>query len=235
MRNTPALHSRSHRLISVVIPAWNEEHALPATLASVFAQGVPCEVIVADGGSTDATRAIVAADARLALVSAPKGRAAQMNTGARRAGGEWILFLHADTRLPPGALAAIAALPPGVSAGCFRHRFTGDDWRLRLISRLHDLRFSITGIVYGDQAMFVRRALFEALDGFPAVTHLEDVLFSERLVKVARPKRLELAVDTESRKFEQMGIWTSFGRVLLILACHQLRLPLPTRFFRDVR
>jgi rSAM/selenodomain-associated transferase 2 len=222
-------------LISVVIPAWNEERALPGTLKSVFSQATPCEVIVADGGSSDATCAIAAADTRIQLVSAPKGRASQMNAGAQRARGEWILFLHADTWLPPGALSAIAALPPEVAAGCFRHRFSGRDWRLRLISRLHDWRFSITGIIYGDQAMFVRRALFERLGGFPAVAHLEDVLFSERLVRVTQPRMLELIVDTESRKFEQMGIWKSLGRVLAILVCHELRLPVPTRFFRDVR
>jgi glycosyltransferase involved in cell wall biosynthesis len=158
-----------------------------------------------------------------------------MNAGVRVAQGEWLLFLHADTRLPPGALSAVEALAPGVSAGCFRHRFSGSDWRLRLISRLHDWRFAITGIIYGDQALFVRRALFDALGGFPAVRHLEDVLFSERLVRVTQPRRLELTVETESRKFEQMGVWRSFGRVLAILACHQLRLPIPTRFFRDVR
>ena len=222
-------------MISVVIPAWNEERALPGTLKSVFSQSTPCEVIVADGGSSDATYAIAAADTGIQLVSAPKGRASQMNAGAQRARGEWILFLHADTWLPPGALSAIAALPPEVAAGCFRHRFSGRDWRLRLISRLHDWRFSITGIIYGDQAMFVRRALFERLGGFPAVAHLEDVLFSERLVRVTQPRMLELIVDTESRKFEQMGIWKSLGRVLAILACHALRLPVPTRFFRDVR
>lgn len=208
---------------------------MPATLASVFAQTVPGEVIVADGGSTDRTRAIAAADPRIALLSAPKGRASQMNTGAAGARGKWLLFLHADTRLPPGALSAIAALPPDVCAGCFRHRFTGSDWRLRLISRLHNWRFRVTGVIYGDQAMFVRRALFEGLGGFPAVPHLEDVLFSERLVRVTRPRMLELAVETDSRKFEQMGIWASFWRVVGILACHQLRLPIPTRFFRDVR
>ncbi len=222
-------------MISIVIPAWNEERALPATLASVFAQGVSCEAIVADGGSADSTRAMVAADARLLLVSAPKGRASQMNEGARHAGGEWILFLHADTQLPRGSLSAIEALPPGVSAGCFRHQFSGADWRLRLISRLHNWRFSITGMVYGDQAMFVRRSVFERLGGFPEVPHLEDILFCERLLKVTRPKMLTLTVVTGSRKFEEMGVWKSFGRVLAILACHQLRRPIPGKFFRDVR
>jgi rSAM/selenodomain-associated transferase 2 len=222
-------------LISVVIPAWNEERALPGTLRSVFAQTTSCEVIVADGGSSDGTGAIAAADTRIQLVSAPKGRASQMNAGAQRARGEWILFLHADTWLPPGALSAIATLPPDVAAGCFRHRFSGRDWRLRLISRLHDWRFSVTGIIYGDQAMFVRRTLFDRLGGFPAVAHLEDVLFSEQLVPVTRPRMIDLTVETESRKFEQMGIWKSLGRVLVILACHELRLPVPTRFFRDIR
>ena len=222
-------------MISIVVPVWNEKRALPATLASVFAQGTRCEVIVADGGSTDGTRALVSADSRLSLISAPKGRASQMNAGARHARGDWLLFLHADTRLPPAALSTIDGLPESISAGCFRHRFSGEDWRLRLISRLHNWRFAITRIIYGDQAMFIRHDLFDALGGFPEVPHLEDLLFSERLVRATRPIMLRLTVDTESRKFERMGIWRSFGRVLAILACHQLRLPIPTRFFRDVR
>jgi rSAM/selenodomain-associated transferase 2 len=223
------------RMISIIIPVYNEERALPATLARVLAEQAQREIIVADGGSTDATQTIARSDARLRLVTAAKGRASQMNAGARVATGDWLLFLHADTLLPAGALAAIGALPTETEAGCFRHCFSGDDWRLRLISRLHNWRFSITRIIYGDQAMFVRRSLFERLGGFPEVPRLEDVLFSERLRKLVRPKMLGLAVVTASRKFEQMGVWRSFARVLLILACHRLRLPIPECFFRDVR
>ncbi len=223
-------------MISIIIPALNEARALPATLARVFAQAGECEIIVVDGGSRDTTCAIATTDARVRLATAPKGRAAQMNAGARAAQGEWLLFLHADTLLPDGALEAIAALPDDIQAGGFRHRFSGDDWRLRLISWMHNRRCRWTRVFYGDQALFVRRSLFERLGGFPEDHPLEDVVFGERLRRVSRLRLLDLRVVTDARKFTQMGAWKSLGRVALILSCHELRLPIPARiFFSDVR
>lgn len=223
-------------MISVIIPALNEEKSLPTTLACVLAQSGDYEVIVVDGGSTDRTREIAASNTGVRLAVAPKGRASQMNVGAGVARGEWLLFLHADTLLPDGALAAIAALPDGIQAGGFRHRFSGDDWRLRLISWMHNWRCRWTHVFYGDQALFVRRGLFQRLSGFPENHPLEDVVFGERLRKATRPRFLDLHVVTDARKFTQMGAWKSLGRVALILTCHELRLPLPTRiFFSDIR
>lgn len=224
------------KVISVIIPTINEEQALPATLARLCAEPPPFEMIVADGGSTDRTVKIASAHPGVAVIGAPKGRASQMNAGARAASGEWLLFLHADTLLPPGGLARIALLPSAVHAGCFRQRFSGRDWRLRSISRIHNWRCSHTGVIYGDQAMFVRRALFWSLGGFPDTPILEDVMLGERLVDVTRPLLLDEHVITDSRKFVQMGIAASFARVLAILLCYQFRLPIPARaFFNDVR
>lgn len=223
-------------MISIIVPVYNEEKALPATLARVFAQVGKYEIIVADGGSHDATRAIATVDARIRLITAPKGRASQMNAGADVARGEWLLFLHADTLLPDGALEAIAALPGDAQAGGFHHRFSGDDWRLRLISWMHNLRCRWTHVFYGDQALFVRRALFEQFGGFPENHLLEDVVFGERLRMQTRPRLLDLRIVTDARKFTQMGAWKSLGRVALILTCHELRLPLRARiFFSDIR
>lgn len=223
-------------MISVIIPVLDEERALPATLARVFAQVGEYEIIVVDGGSHDATHAIATADARIRLITAPKGRASQMNAGADVARGEWLLFLHADTLLPDGALETIATLPGDIQAGGFCHRFSGDDWRLRLISWMHNLRCRWTHVFYGDQALFVRRALFERLGGFPEDYPLEDVVFGERLRKATRPRLLHLRVVTDARKFTQMGAWKSLGRVALILTCHELRLPIRARiFFSDIR
>jgi len=223
-------------VISIIIPAYNEERALPATLARVFAEEAAFEVIVVDGGSNDRTREIVIAHNRVRLLAAPKGRAAQLNAGAEVANGEWLLFLHADTLLPLGALGAIAALPDTVQAGGFHHRFSAPGWRLRLVSWIDNLRTRLTHVFYGDQALFVRRALFRRLGAFPEDHPLEDVVFGERLRQVTRPRFMPLTVTTDARKFLQMGIWTSLARVALILTCHELRLPIPARsFFRDVR
>jgi hypothetical protein len=138
--------------------------------------------------------------------------------------------------LPLDGLQRIATLSEHVEAGCFRHRFSGDDWRLRLVSRIHNYRWTRTGIIYGDQAMFVRRRRFAALGGFPDADVLEDVLFSERLVAVTKPVMLDTPVVTDSRKFEQKGILTSFARCLTIVLCYRAGLPVPGRgFFQPVR
>ena len=225
-------------MLSVVIPAYNEARALPATLDHLAGQTGDHEIIVVDGGSNDATRDIVRARPEFRLLSAPKGRASQMNAGARAARGDWLLFLHADTLLPDDTLARLETEceKRGCAAGGFRQRFTGDDWRLRAISWLHNTRCRVTKIFYGDQAMFVRRDLFLSLGGFPEVPMLEDVLFSEKLKRATRPVLLDESVLTDSRKFVQRGVVKSFGRVLLILACHRLGFGVGSRaFFEDVR
>lgn len=222
-------------MISVIIPAFNEEARIGVTLAKVLLQH-PAEVLVVDGGSHDATTVIAAATEGVQLLYADKGRARQMNAGAETARGDWLLFLHADTLLPAVALARIAALPESVLAGAFRHRFSGDDWRLQLISRLDNYRSQFTRIAFGDQAIFVRRTLFERLGGFPLCDVMEDVAFGELLRAATAPVLLPEEVITDSRKFEQMGVWASLMRVGLLLLCHRFRLPLVGRvFFREVR
>jgi rSAM/selenodomain-associated transferase 2 len=225
-------------MISVIIPTFNEEKALPSTLRHLLEQPGDYEVIVVDGGSGDRTCAIAQAEPRVCLLTAPKGRASQMNAGAKEARGEWVLFLHADTRLPEGALIRLNAmeLDLAIQAGGFLHRFSGVDWRLRLVSFLDNFRCRRTRIIYGDQALFVRRELFESLGGFPEQPILEDVAFCEKLVRVASPVLLTSPVLTDSRKFVSMGIWRSLARVLLIILCVEFRLPvLPRGFFQDVR
>lgn len=225
-------------MISVIIPAYNEEIALPDTLRHVLRQPGKYEVLVVDGGSGDRTSEIVRAEPSVRLLLAPKGRASQMNAGAKEAGGEWLLFLHADTQLPEGALTRLNDLETdrSVQAGGFFHQFSGSDWRLTLISFLDNLRCARSRIIYGDQAMFVRRSLFVHLGGFPNQAILEDVAFCERLIKVTKPRLLQPPVVTDSRKFIQMGIWKSFFRVLLIILHVEFRLPvLPLAFFKEIR
>ncbi len=220
-------------MISVIIPALNEENALPATLASIIAQcsgfeSGDVEIIVVDGGSQDRTQSIVNNTSGVTLINSVRGRARQMNAGATQARGEWLLFLHADTLLADKALQAIQSLTPHADqqAGCFHQRFSKDHWFLRGVSRLHNWRCQRTRIMYGDQAMFVRRDLFECIGGFPDQTMLEDVLISELIVAHVQPVFLQLEVITSSRKFEQRGLFRSFFDIFVIMSCYELRLPI---------
>ncbi len=237
-------------MVSVVIPAYNEEKALPNTLRALFSQPGDYEVIAVDGGSADCTRDVflhagfsegpvrVTPHPSRLLMTAPKGRASQMNTGAKEAGGEWLLFLHADTVLPEGAIERLNKMEADrtIQAGGFMHQFSGDDWRLKAISFLDNFRCTRSRIIYGDQALFVRRSLFEQLGGFPNQPILEDVVFCERLIKATEPLLLFPPVITDARKFLKMGVWRSFLRVLLIILHVEYRLPvLPRAFFQDIR
>ncbi len=221
-------------MISVVIPFLDEERALPATLAALFAQGGDCEVIAVDGGSRDASLAQLGKFPAVVVIAAQRGRAQQMNAGAALARGELLLFLHADTLLPPEALQTLASLPAGQHWGGFHHRFSGQDWRLRLVSWLHNLRCRLTGVFYGDQALFVSRQLFMESGGFP-LGLMEDIALCERLLGKVRPRFLVYSVTTDARKFQREGVWLSLARVVAILLCRARGWPIPKGFFRDVR
>jgi rSAM/selenodomain-associated transferase 2 len=237
-------------MVSVVMPTYNEEKVLPDTLHALFSQPGDYEVIAVDGGSADRTRDVLL-DAGFSegplsltphpsrlLMTGPKGRASQMNAGAKAAGGEWLLFLHADTVLPEGAIERLNTMEAdhAIQAGGFMHQFSGNDWRLKLISFLDNFRCTRSRIIYGDQALFVRRSLFVRLGGFPNQPILEDVAFCERLIKATEPLLLFPPVITDARKFIKMGVWRSFLRVLLIILHVEYRLPvLPRTFFQDIR
>jgi rSAM/selenodomain-associated transferase 2 len=225
--------------ISVILPFLDEQAALPATLACLAdartAQS-DIEVIAVDGGSRDASASILARHQDIQLLDAPRGRAAQMNAGAAAATGDVLLFLHADTWLPANAFAAIvaAAQAPGFVYGGFRHRFSGSDWRLAMISALHNFRCQHARTFYGDQALFIARDAFMRAGGFPAVP-AEDIALSQQLRAQAPPAFLAETVVTSSRKFEQMGVWRSFARVIAILVCLRLGRAVPVSFFANIR
>jgi rSAM/selenodomain-associated transferase 2 len=211
--------------ISVIIPTLNEETVLPATLDRTLSLPFD-EVIVVDGGSRDRTPAVVsafqsrsssvAADEpagaaprapRLLFISAPAGRGTQMNAGADRSRGEILLFLHADTRLPPDAHDAIvhALTETDCVGGRFDVRFDPDAGWGWVISRMMNLRSRLTGIATGDQAMFVRRAVFERLGGFAGIPIMEDIEFSRRLKHVGRTAALHQTVTTSYRRWRRNG------------------------------
>ena len=225
-------------MISIIIPVLNEQAALPDTLRTLHTQAGDYEVVVVDGGSTDSTLTEAGKFPRVLLTHGPTGRAKQMNAGAAAAQGEWLLFLHADTRLPRGALQSIQNLESDnhIHAGGFRHSFYPSDWRLRCISWVNNHRCARTRVFYGDQAPFVRKSLFERLGGFPETPILEDVLFMEKLNQITRPVLMAGSVATDSRRFKRHGVLRSFGRVFLILSCHKLGFDIPpNKFFAEVR
>lgn len=225
--------------ISVIVPALNEEIALPATLAQLLAQPQVKECIVVDGGSSDATVSIVQRhkDPRVQLVHSAPGRGKQMNAGAAIASGDMLLFHHADTELPAAGLEELhlCCANPKVQWGGFRHQFSNPNWKLRFVSWLHNLRFRCSGVVYGDQSMFVRRTLFEQLGGF-AEAPLEDLIFSDAALGVTQSHKLTSCVITESRKFVQMGELTALGQVIGIVLRYQYNRSFEhQRFFEPYR
>ena len=194
--------------LSIVMPVLDEADGIQATLAALAplrARGA--ELIVVDGGSSDATLALAAPLADV-LLAAPQGRARQMNAGAARAQGDALLFLHADAVLPPGADALIQqALAGGAVWGRFDVRISGRPRLLRLVAWLMNLRSRCTGIATGDQAMFVQRELFLRVGGFPDQPLMEDIALSRRLRAVARPACLRPRATTSGRRWESRGVW----------------------------
>lgn len=225
--------------ISIVIPLLNEEQALPATFGYLHQAAVrypDIEILAVDGGSDDGSVDWLRTQASVRLLFAARGRARQMNAGAASATGDVLLFLHADTWLPEDGLAAIAAAAsrPEFVYGGFHQRFSGKDWRLAVISALHNFRCRKAQTFYGDQALFVRRSAFVAAGGFPDQL-VEDIALSQRLRAVAPAVFLPQAVITSARKFHAMGVWASFGRVLTILLCLRFGIAHRSAFFADVR
>lgn len=191
--------------LSVIVPTLNEEAELPGTLAALRMQGAH-EIIVADGGSTDATPRLAGAADQ--FVTGARGRAAQMNLGAARATGDAFLFLHADCRPEPGGLAeAVKILARGrVAAGCFRMQVAAPGGTFRLIDGWATARVWLTGLVYGDQGLFLRREVFERVGGFPAVRFMEDVLISTRLRRLGRVVAARSRLLVSPRRWQRVGV-----------------------------
>lgn len=195
--------------LSVVLPVLNEAAGLGTALQALAALRTGgAELIVADGGSSDHSATLARAGGAQ-LVNAPRGRALQMNAGAAQSRGEVLLFLHADTRLPAGADELIRqALASGLRVwGRFDVSITGRPAMLKLIAALMNLRSRRTGIATGDQAMFMTRAAFEAVGGFPAQPLMEDIEMSRRLLRLSRPACLRAKVQTSGRRWESRGVW----------------------------
>jgi rSAM/selenodomain-associated transferase 2 len=208
--------------LSIVMPVLNEAVEIETALAALtpFRQR-GAEVIVADGGSRDGS-ADLARPLTDGVIVAPRGRASQMNAGAEVATGDVLLFLHADTRLPENADSPVldGLGHSGKAWGRFNVRIDGGGM-LKLVSLAMNLRSRLTGIATGDQAIFVTRAAFEAIGGFPSIALMEDVALSAKLKRIGPPLALHARVTTSPRR------WRKHGTLRTMLLMWQLRL----RFF----
>ena len=201
--------------ISAIIPTLNEERTIMATLAHTAARGFD-ELIVVDGGSLDQTPVLVESYRRrtqppahspVRLVTAPCGRARQMNEGAKASRGEILLFLHADTQLPDDAKTMIETTlaDQRMVGGRFDVRFDRPSMWATIISRMMNWRSRLSGIATGDQALFVRRHIFEQIGGFADMPLMEDIDFSRRLKRKGTTAALTATVTTSFRRWERHG------------------------------
>lgn len=207
-------------LISLILPVLNEAPILAGALS-----GLPrppdLEILLVDGGSTDATREVAAGFPHVRWLTAPRGRGAQMNAGARVARGDLFVFLHIDTALGPEHLAGLrqAALDPRVGAGAFELRLTPPTPFLRFIAWGANWRCRLFRLPYGDQAIFVRRDLFFALSGF-ALRRPEDLDLVFRLRRLTRLRLLRPPVDTSGRRWLKHGNLRTSGYHWAVLIRH---------------
>jgi rSAM/selenodomain-associated transferase 2 len=206
--------------ISVIIPTLDEASTIEHTLRSLQHPAFT-EILIVDGGSRDETLSRAArAFPKARLLSAPKGRARQMNSGAAASSGDILLFLHADTLLPltAGDDIVLALQDPHTIGGRFDVRLDRDTAWMWMVSRLMNFRSRVTSIATGDQALFVRRAVFQAVGGFPDIPIMEDIAFSRALKRKGRIAAIDSCVVTSARR------WTRHGIVRTIVLMWVLRL-----------
>lgn len=192
--------------ISVIIPVYRDTETLARLLASTDF-GDAEVIVVSTDADTDSLAPLRAARADVRWVRSARGRAVQMNAGAAVATGSWLLFLHADTRLPrdwPSAVAD-AARQPGVTFGCFRFALDSSRLMARTIELSVRLRVALFDLPYGDQALFVRRAAFEAIGGYAVLPIMEDVDLVRRLGETGRLWRASNVAVTSARRWERLG------------------------------
>lgn len=211
--------------LSVIVSTLNEAEVLPPVLETVKAAG-PHEIFIADGGSTDSTREI-ASRFGVPFLAARRGRAAQMNHAAARASGEFLLFLHADTRPPPDFPEIITRIlqTPGTSGGAFRFRLDDSLSAAPILEALVHLRCGLRQLPYGDQGLFVRRSLFEHLGGFVEWPVMEDYQFVRALRDHGRVHTAAQAAITSSRRWQNDGVIRTFCRHQLMLIAFHLGVP----------
>jgi len=213
--------------LSVIIPALDEEDVVAQAVRSVRDEA---EVIVVDGGSEDRTRAVAEAEGA-AVLTAPSGRGRQLDAGARRAAGDWLVFLHADTRLETGWASALRRLGADVVGGAFRFAIDSPRLGYRVVEAGVALRCRLWQLPYGDQGLFVRREVYGMIGGFPPLPLMEDVVFVRRLCRAGRLAFLPVRAVTSPRRWERRGIVATTVRNWCLLGLYALGQP-PERLAR---
>ncbi|MBC8282819.1 MAG: TIGR04283 family arsenosugar biosynthesis glycosyltransferase [Nitrospinae bacterium] len=223
--------------ISIIVPTFNEARCLSETLAQIQ-QLSPHELIVSDGGSDDNTFEI-AAKFTPHLVKGPAGRALQMNAGARIATGDLFLFLHADSRIEPASYQKMLNSMKNAEeiGGAFSLLIDSDRWALQVINRFANLRSKYLGRAYGDQGFFVKKHVFQQMNGFTEFPICEDLDFYKRLKKRGPVILLKEKVLTSPRRWINEGIWFTTFRNILIATLFELGFPprILTKWYQVIR
>ncbi|MDQ6788482.1 MAG: TIGR04283 family arsenosugar biosynthesis glycosyltransferase [Acidobacteriota bacterium] len=208
--------------ISIIIPMLNEAERIAATLDALASFGENVEIIVVDGGSLDATVSI-AENYPMKILHSKRGRGRQLQIGGDAAIGEIFWFVHADTIAPPDAIFEIkrALQNPQIVGGNFTIRFDGDRFAAKFLSWLYP-KLNLLGLIYGDSAIFVRRAVYERIGGFKPFPIFEDLDFVERLKKAGGIVTLPAVVTTSSRRFENKSFLLTFLRWTILQTLYWL-------------
>lgn len=220
--------------LTVVVPVWRDAAALERLLAVHVSSEARWVVVRGHGDEEDARLdALAPRFPEVRWVSSAKGRGPQQNAGAALAEGDWLLFLHADTMLPPGWRDEIVseAARRGRVWGCFRFALATDAWQARLIEWGVAQRVRFGSLPYGDQGIFVRRDVFQSAGGFPPYPLMEDVALVQRLRRFGRPHVSTLPVRTSARRWQQDGWWRRAWVNLSVLARYVAGVP-PERLVR---
>jgi len=217
------MHPTSYEMnlakISVIIPVFNEAGIIQASLFPLLNDS-DIEIIVVDGGSSDKTQEIAEKMGIKVIVSPVKGRANQMNLGAKFATGEILLFLHADTQLPPTYPTIIREIlsQPQTVAGAFKLKIDGERLSLRLVEMLVEWRSRFFSLPYGDQAIFLKASIFQEVGGFTNLPIMEDFELIRRLQRLGKIAIASASILTSSRRWDKLGVFqTTLINQLVIL------------------
>ncbi|MBL7994409.1 TIGR04283 family arsenosugar biosynthesis glycosyltransferase [bacterium] len=215
-------------LVSFIIPTLNEEANITSVLQSLIGFS-NIEILVSDGGSSDRTCALIDSFLKypfIQLIHSSRGRAVQLNAGAKRASGDWLIFLHADTIIPEKSWADFCAIVEtniAIQSGSFLFQVASDKLRYRLMEKLVNIRTSVLKMPYGDQAIFVRKDLFEKMQGYREDYPLmEDVEFVQRLNKEKGFAILQSPVCTSPRRHESDGFFKRIAYNFIIMILYRL-------------